>query len=110
MFIEFLTASFRENLDDVAIIWRDNSYSYRALLERLDHWGRYLDGIAVKSGNITAIEADFSPNAVGLMLALIERGCIIVPLSSSVAGKKPEYIQIAQAELCVSLDSRDEVH
>ena len=42
------------------------------------------------------------------MLALIETGCIAVPLTSSVAAKKAEFMAIAGVEALLELDARDE--
>ena len=42
------------------------------------------------------------------MLALIESGCIAVPLTSSVAAKKAEFMAIAGVEALLELDARDE--
>jgi acyl-coenzyme A synthetase/AMP-(fatty) acid ligase len=42
------------------------------------------------------------------MLALINRGCIVVPLSSSVQHQIPEFRQIAQVESTISIDEHDD--
>jgi len=42
--------------------------------------------------SVNALEADFSSNAVALFQELIERGCVLVPLTSSAATKKAEYV------------------
>ena len=43
------------------------------------------------------------------MLALIEKGCIIVPLSESVEVQKPEFRETSQVEIIVEVDASDEV-
>ena len=88
MFLDFLFDVFRANSAVAAIIWKDQSFSYGELLNRTEHWRGYLQKSDVTSGTVTAIDADFSPNAIALMLALIETGCIVVPLTASVAAKK----------------------
>ena len=55
------------------------------------------------------IEADFSPNAVALFLALADHSCILVPLTSSVENKKDEFVQIAQGEVSITIDANDQV-
>ncbi len=110
MFIDFLTQVFRENREQDAIIWRDMAYSYRTILEGMDGWRCYLDTNHVSAGSVVSIDADFSPNSVALILAMIERGCIIVPLTNSVAAKKDDFLEIAQVEFCLGLDEQDNVH
>jgi long-chain acyl-CoA synthetase len=104
MFIDFLTAVFREHSDREAIIWRDQPYRYRWLLERIEFWRGQLQ---IEPGAVVALEADFSPNAVALFLALAENAAIVAPLTGAVGAKKPEFIGIAQAEAVFRLDVSD---
>ena len=45
-----------------------------------------------------------SPNSVSLMLALIEHGCIFVPLTKSVKDNRENFIKIAQGEFLFEID------
>ncbi len=56
---------------------------------------------SVKQGEVVSIEADFSPNAVALLLAIIERGVRSRPSASSVEMHKDRFLDIA----CVDTDS-----
>ena len=93
MFLDFLFEVFRANARAEAVIWRDQSFSYGELLTRTEHWRSYLQKNDVTNGTVVAIDADFSPNAIALMLALIESGCIVVPLTASVAAKKSNFMK-----------------
>ena len=75
--------------------------------DAVKEWQRRLETEAVPKNSIVSLEADFSPNAVALMLALIERGCIIVPLTQSMAAKKAECRQVAEVETAIQLDTED---
>ena len=97
MFIDFLFDVFRQNAESEAVIWRDQSFAYGKLLNRTNQWRSYLRKNRIAAGTVTAVEADFSPNAIALMLALIETGCIAVPLTSSVAAKKAEFMAILES-------------
>ena len=107
MHIDFLRQKFAEAGDADALIWRDQSYSYAYLLEQVDEWNSLLDEADIENGTVVSVEADFSPRAIALMLALIERNCLFVPLSSSVEGKKPEFRDVAQVEAIVAIDDED---
>src|SRR5437868_11108534 len=109
MFLDFLFDIFRANGGAEAIVWKDRSFTYGELLDRTEHWRDYLQKSDVATGTVTAIEADFSPNAIALMLALVESGCIVVPLTSSVAAKKTEFMTTAETEVSLQLDWFDEV-
>jgi len=107
MCIEFLCEAFQQHAADEAVIWNGQPYTYGWLLEQLDRWRTRLDREQIEPGTVTILEADFSPNAVALFLALAERGCILVPLTEAVRGKREEFIEIAEGEVTVQIDADD---
>ncbi len=108
MFIDFLLDVFQTNAEQQAIVWRDTSYDYQWLLERTRHWLNVIETENITPGTVIALEADFSPNAVALFLALLESGCTLVPLTSAVETKRDEFIEIAQCEVSITVDHNDE--
>src|SRR5437762_13087290 len=109
MFIDFLFEVFRQNAESEAVIWHDQSFAYGNLLDWANHWRSYLRENRIATGTVTAVEADFSPNAIALMLALIESGCIVVPLTSSVAAKKSDFMKIAEVAVSLEVKATDEL-
>lgn len=109
MFIEFMLEQFNEHAQQDAIVWREKTYSYQWLSNRIAHWQSFLVDHKVVSGTVVALEADFSPNAVALFLALAEAGCVLVPLTSAVATHRDEFIETAEAEVSIAIDRHDEV-
>ncbi len=107
MEIEFLLDVFRANQTEDAIVWRDRVFSFDWLLEAVRSWSERLEDSVVKPGSVVSLEADFSPNAISLMLALVEHRCIIVPLTTSVETRKPEFSEIAQVEAVVRIGEDD---
>ncbi len=105
--IEFLMDVFRESNQRDAIIWKDQAYTYSWLLERVLYWQNQIRIREIPHGSVVILEADFSPNAVALFLALIEARCTLVPLTRSVEMKKKEFIEIAQGEIKFSIDDFD---
>jgi acyl-CoA synthetase (AMP-forming)/AMP-acid ligase II len=98
MTIEFLMDRFRRAPEAEAIIWRDQSYSYGWLVRAVERWGAVLAEGKTGPGCVVSLEADFSPGSVALLLALIERGCICVPLTAAVEMKKEEFRAVAEVE------------
>jgi acyl-coenzyme A synthetase/AMP-(fatty) acid ligase len=109
MSTQFLIDRFRANADRDAIVWRDRSFSYGWLADAVEAWAERLDSGSVPAGAVVSLEADFSPNAVALLLALVDRSTIVVPLTSSVEMKKPEFRRIAEVEIVASVNAADEV-
>jgi long-chain acyl-CoA synthetase len=105
--IEFLMDGFGESNDQDAIIWKDRVFLYRWLKERVLYWQDQIRLNEIEHGSVVILEADFSPNAVALFLALIETRCILVPLTRSVEMKKKEFIEIAQGEIKFTIDDDD---
>ena len=108
MYIDFLRSVFARHAEREALVWKDRKLDYGTLDGRLDYWTQRLDDGRVEPGTVVSLEADFSPNSIALMLTLIERACIIVPLTSSVDAKKPEFRQTAEVETVIAIDADDE--
>lgn len=112
MFIDFLLEIFskEEHETKEAIIWKDQVYTYTWLLNRIFFWREEIEKKKIAFGSVVAIEGDFSPNAVALLLALIERGCILIPLTKSVHAKEKKFLEIGQVEIIFSFGKEDEGH
>jgi long-chain acyl-CoA synthetase len=109
MSIDFLMKVFEKNSNKEAIIWKDQIFDYSWLIERIEYWKDQIQQKKIPQGTVVIIEADFSPNAVALFLALANHSCILVPLTSSVENKKDEFVQIAQGEVSFTIDTNDQV-
>ncbi|MGB8509144.1 MAG: fatty acid--CoA ligase family protein [Pyrinomonadaceae bacterium] len=107
MFVDFLLEVWRTHAVDEAVVWKDRACTYAWLLERFDFWRERLDAEKIERGAVVILEADFSPNAVALFIALADHGCIIVPLTESVSAQKQEFVRVAQGEVSISIDRDD---
>jgi acyl-coenzyme A synthetase/AMP-(fatty) acid ligase len=109
MHIDFLLERFRAAGRSPAMVWEDREYGYDWLLDEIADATALLERERVPPGMVASIEADFSPRAVALLLALIQRNAILVPLTSSVEEKKPEFQQVAEVEQRLWIDGDDKV-
>ena len=104
MHINFIINRFKESLDKEAVIWNNSVYDYRYLLERYEFWLDFLQKNTPK-GSVVAVRADYNPDSISLMLALIENGNIFVPFSF--ANKDiDEKIQSAEVEHYIKFDKK----
>ncbi|MGH9689425.1 MAG: ANL family adenylate-forming protein [Candidatus Acidiferrales bacterium] len=103
----FLLEKFDQRSAETAVIWHEQSYDYHWLLGRFEHWRGVLKNEHIHPGQVVIFEAEFSPNSVALLLALIECGCVVVPLTKSVRDKKAEFIDIARGEIMLFVDEHD---
>jgi len=109
MSIDFMLEVFEKNQEKDAIIWKNQIYHYQWLLDRIEYWKDQIQINSILRGTVTIIEAEFSPNAITLFLALVDHACILVPLTSSVEAQKTEFIEIAQGEVSFLIDENDKV-
>jgi long-chain acyl-CoA synthetase len=98
MITTFLQDSFQAHAGREAIVWNETAYSYGWLLDRVRECSVRLTRENVPTGAVTVIEAEFSPNAVAFLLALLDRQAILVPLTSAAAPQRLEFLDIARAE------------
>ena len=109
MSVDFLLEVFRERGNAGAIVWKDRVYTYDWLLDRFDYWQKRIVAEELSPGTVVILEADFSPNAVALFLALADRRCILVPVTESPELKRAKIISTAQGEIAFTIDKRDDV-
>lgn len=106
MYIDFFLEKFRNNLEKEAMVWNDVVYTYSDILSYLEADLNQLKKL-IKEPLVVSVEADFSPHAATILLSLIELGCIIVPLTESVAHKKDEFRETAEVEATIVLKNDD---
>ncbi len=107
MFIDFLLDVFRESADQPALVWHTQQALYADLLTAYEKIARQLDAAGMPEHVVVSVEADFSCNSVVTLLALVERGCTIVPLTGSVEANKPEFRRIAEVEWSITITDQD---
>jgi len=94
----FLHDVFAAHEEREAIVWRGKSFSYRWLDESWRLWSSHFEAAGLEEQAVVVLEADFSPAAIAALLALIERGCVAVPLLRSTRSDRHSIHRIAQAE------------
>ncbi len=112
MFIEFLIDVLEEGSGAEtreAIVWNDTVCSCAVLLDAYRRWSNDLNERGVQPGSVVGLEGDFSPNSIALMLALIERACIIVPQSNVSRAGRDRKDEISEVEMYYRVDELDNV-
>ena len=91
-----------------AITWRDQPFTYGWLLENFDFWGRQLEALSIQPGQVVALEGDYSPKVVALLIALIAQQAIVVPLTSASEAQEEEFIETAEVQVIFTFDEADQ--
>lgn len=105
--LDWLCRVFDDARDRDFIVWREQSYSYGWLLEHLEEWKSQLATANIVRGTVVAIEGDYSPEVIALLLALIDAGCIVVPLAGSNAPQREEFKSIAEVQAAICFPEGD---
>jgi long-chain acyl-CoA synthetase len=109
MFIDLIKDSFKSNPNHTALIWNNIEFNNSHLSKLLDTWIKKIIEYNIPQGSVISIEGDYSPNAIALILALIELKCIILPQSNSNNQTVLERINIALVEYRFHVDESDNV-
>ena len=100
---------FREGSDKVAIVWNDREVTYGELLQRYEAWVDRLTAAGVTPGCVVTVAGDYSPSSISCLLALVRMQCILVPLSRESHDQHKEFLEIAETDFAVEIDTSDEV-
>ena len=103
MTIDWLLADMSRRLDDPAMAWGGDLFDYRHILDSFDDQKRFLAENDVRTGQVVSLEADYSPETIALLLALIHNNNIVVPLASAIESGMSFYRQTAQVSISVSV-------
>lgn len=107
MNMDWLTERLRSCTNKPAVIWRDQEATYADLVETLERWRIRLAEQGCPPGSVVGVIGDFSPEICGLLLALMERNCVIVPLSSAATTSHQDFLDTAEVQIVISFSSDD---
>jgi acyl-CoA synthetase (AMP-forming)/AMP-acid ligase II len=107
MSVAWLLERMQQWSDDPAIVWRDEVFTYGDLIARVEAWRAELQAAGIGAGQVVTLEGDYSPGACSLLLALIDAGAVVVPLTDSVAAQREEFLAIAEVQVVITLNAAD---
>lgn len=93
--------------DQVALIWREQRYTYAGLLTLIRN--QRLQLAEIPEGSIVVLESDFSPETIAILLVLIERNVIVVPFDIYHRNKNEEKATIAQPDYFIRVNSETDI-
>ncbi|HEX4796138.1 MAG TPA: long-chain fatty acid--CoA ligase [Humisphaera sp.] len=107
MFIDFLLDVFAQNAARTALIAANQSYTYQWLLDRISGRQQFLRENGIAAGAIVVLRADYSPDSIATFLALIEAGCVVIPVTTTAPAKFEDILQIGQAQWIITVGEND---
>ena len=107
--ITFLIDRFSLDPRVDALVWRDCTFDYQWLIERIDVRVGELEQEGIGSGTPVILRGDFSPETVSLLLALIERKAIIAPLHRASRAQSKVVAELVDPAFVIDVDEADNV-
>jgi len=107
MYIDFLFDVFNGFENGDSIIWKGTRHSYKSIIINIEKSQLLIDSHQIQPGTVVAVIGDFSPNSIALLLALIEKACIIVPLTNTSNQNETRLFDIAQVEFVFRVNDDD---
>jgi long-chain acyl-CoA synthetase len=102
--IHFLIDRFEQHTDDTCIIWHGTDISYGEMLQKINDATKYLAVNGINNGMVVSVTGDFTPNAIALILALIQNRNIIVPFGNPIKEIELVKFEIAEVECKIQID------
>lgn len=81
--------------------------SYAQILARVEGFKDELEERGVGPGSVVAVEGAFTLGATALLIALFQRGAVVVPLVREMRPHRSTFLETAQVEWLVEFDESD---
>lgn len=105
--IDTVLDRMENNAEAIALIWKDKSYSYRDLFEKISAWEDKLEILGIGKGTVCAFQGDYSAEICALIFALIKKGSILVPFTKEIETEIDSFIEISEAQFLLKFNSDD---
>ena len=101
--INFFLQKIKELPSHQAVVSEEFTTTYQDLLKSYNEFVAWLGQQNIPSGAVVSFDGDYSPQSIGLFLALTNNRNIIVPLSRDSRNHFAEFRDIASTEYDISL-------
>src|SRR5665647_2044496 len=95
---DFLLEQFATAPDDVAFVNDNHEFTYGWILETTPTYEAFLDETGIRSGDVVAVVADYSPEVFCFILAAFRRGVVLAPLSHGSIVEKDAILEVSQCQ------------
>lgn len=96
--MDFLFERFATAKDRPALIHDDHSWTYGAMLDRIDEHARALAEVGVEPGAIVALSGPYTPDVVCLLLALLRHRAVVVPITPDSVVEQSAMLDLGEVE------------
>jgi len=110
MGVEFLMKKLKKYSDKSAFIFHDKIFYYTDIIQLIEQWTEYINKKRIEPGSVVSLTGDYSPESIGLVIALIMNNNIIVPLTHLVQANFDQFFRISHTSYIINLlDNHNEL-
>ncbi|MGA2114370.1 MAG: fatty acid--CoA ligase family protein [Bryobacteraceae bacterium] len=102
--VGWLLERMRETPGNQAVIADGSGMRYGALLDRVSFWKEWLRSKQLGSGDVIALNADYSPDGIAILLALLDALAIVLLLPPTISAETAESYRIAEAKAAIQIN------
>lgn len=107
MDLSWLLETLRDDPARAIVAAEDRVTTTGELLDRWKAVSHELDDLGLRAGQSVLIDADYSPTSIAVLLAAIERDCIVVPVARDVRADRRHYAATTEASWHVRIDANE---
>lgn len=107
--LDFLN-KIRLHQEQPAMIFNEQVYNYNWLCQQEDFYFDKLSEAGVGIGSIVVLIADYSPESLSVLMALMRLSAIIMPITNNHYEKKKEHLDIIQSDFIIELDTYKKIN
>jgi long-chain acyl-CoA synthetase len=108
--VNFLLIEFELNRNSPAIIWDNKTLTYGDLLDRIADARKFVAEKQITQGKVISLLGDFTPNAIAILITLIENNNIVVPFNSPIKDAEKIKYNIAEVEGEIKVNLEDDTY
>lgn len=104
MSLDFIIDDIKSFGEDIAIITDGVECKYSELYTEYETAKKFLEVNGIEENSVVSLRGEFTPKTIGMMLAIVDKSCVYVPISTAV--KDPaRYNEIAEVQFYIDGDN-----
>ena len=107
--IDFLLDRFASKSDAIAVAFRNETTTYGQLSDAVRTNLAWLANRGIQPGSPVILLGDYSPLAVSMLLALVERRCILIPLTPDSFKSVHDFVDEVSPEWLIDVSGEEPV-
>jgi acyl-CoA synthetase (AMP-forming)/AMP-acid ligase II len=107
--MNWVTERFRQFGERPVAINESGTVSYNEFTGKVERWSEAIAQWGIAAGERVALVADYHIDVVALLQALVERGCIVIPLSEDDRSLFEERLETVCATRLIAVAAEGEI-